>query len=95
MKLTEENRSIREKKPVPVPLCPPQIPHGLTPGSNPGRRGERAGTNRLSHGTAKREVNFQEVNVLWHLLGDVTGVMRVRRQASSGFADPAWRLLGE
>ena len=29
MKLTGENRSSREK-PVPVPLCPPQIPHGLT-----------------------------------------------------------------
>jgi hypothetical protein len=39
-------------KPVPVPLCPPQIPHGLTPGSNPGLRGDRPATNRLSHGTA-------------------------------------------
>jgi hypothetical protein len=28
MKLTGENRSTR-RKPVPVPLCPPQIPHGL------------------------------------------------------------------
>jgi hypothetical protein len=35
-----------------VPLCPPQIPHGLTPGSNPGLRGGRPATNRLSHGTA-------------------------------------------
>jgi hypothetical protein len=40
------------EKPVPVPLCPPQIPHGLTPGSNPGLRGERPVTNRPSHGTA-------------------------------------------
>jgi hypothetical protein len=30
MKLTWENRSSRGKKPVPVSLCPPQIPHGLT-----------------------------------------------------------------
>jgi hypothetical protein len=29
MKLTGKNRSTREK-PVPVPLCPPQISHGLT-----------------------------------------------------------------
>jgi hypothetical protein len=29
MKLTGENRQLREK-PVPVPLCPPQISHGLT-----------------------------------------------------------------
>jgi hypothetical protein len=39
-------------KPIPVPLCPPQIPHGLIPGSNPGLRGEKPATNRLSHGTA-------------------------------------------
>jgi hypothetical protein len=31
MKLTGKNRSTwGEKKPVPVSLCPPQIPHGLT-----------------------------------------------------------------
>jgi hypothetical protein len=45
---TEE---IREK-PVPVPHCPPQIPHGLVPGTNPGLRRERPATNDLSHGTA-------------------------------------------
>jgi hypothetical protein len=28
MKLTGENRQLGEK-PVPVPLCPPQISHGL------------------------------------------------------------------
>jgi hypothetical protein len=57
MKLTGENRS-NGGKPVPVPLCPPQIPHGLTPGSKLGLRGERPTTNRLSHGTAE----------LWQLL---------------------------
>ena len=29
MKLTRENPRTWGKKPVPVPLCPPQIPHGL------------------------------------------------------------------
>jgi hypothetical protein len=29
MQLTEENRQLGEK-PVPVQLCPPQTPHGLT-----------------------------------------------------------------
>jgi hypothetical protein len=37
MKLTGKNRQLGEK-PVPVPLCPPQIPYRLTPGSNPGLR---------------------------------------------------------
>jgi hypothetical protein len=40
------------EKLVPVSLCPPQIPYGLTPASNPGLCGERLATNRLSHGTA-------------------------------------------
>jgi hypothetical protein len=48
MKSTGENRQLGEK-PVPVPLCPPQISHGLDLGSNPGLRGERPATNRLSH----------------------------------------------
>jgi hypothetical protein len=51
MKSTGENRQLGAK-PVPVPLCPPQISHGLDLGSNPGLRGERPATNRLSHGTA-------------------------------------------
>jgi hypothetical protein len=45
------NRSTR-RKPAPVPLCPPKIPHDL--GSNPGRRGGKPATNRLSCGTAKQ-----------------------------------------
>jgi hypothetical protein len=51
MKLAGENRQLGEK-PVSVPLCPPQISHGLDLGSNPGLRGERPATNRLSRGTA-------------------------------------------
>jgi hypothetical protein len=40
------------RKTCPVPLCPPQISHGLDLGPNPGLRGERPATNCLSHGTA-------------------------------------------
>jgi hypothetical protein len=49
MRIGRGNRSTR-RKPAPVPLCPPQIPHDL--GSNPGRRGGKPATNRLSYGTA-------------------------------------------
>jgi hypothetical protein len=49
MRIGRGNRSIR-RKPAPVPLCPPQIPHDL--GSNPGRRGGKPATNRPSYGTA-------------------------------------------
>jgi hypothetical protein len=38
------------EKPVSVPLCPPQISHGLTRAQNPGLRGDRPATNHLSHG---------------------------------------------
>jgi hypothetical protein len=51
MRIGRGNRNTR-RKPAPVPLCPPQIPHDLTPGSNPGRRGGRPATNGLSYGTA-------------------------------------------
>jgi hypothetical protein len=49
MRIGRGNRSTR-RKPVSVPLCPPQIPHDL--GSNPGRRGGKPATNPLSYGTA-------------------------------------------
>jgi hypothetical protein len=49
MRIGRGNRSAR-KKPAPVPLCPPQIPHDL--GSNAGLRGGKPATNRLSYGTA-------------------------------------------
>jgi hypothetical protein len=51
MKATGENQQLGEK-PVPVPLCSPQISHGLDLGSNPGLRGDRPATKRLSHDTA-------------------------------------------
>jgi hypothetical protein len=48
----QEKTEVLGQKPAPVPLCPPQIPPWTDPGSNPGLRGERPTTNRLSHGTA-------------------------------------------
>jgi hypothetical protein len=47
------------EKPVTVPLCPPQIPHGLTQGSKAGLRGGRPAANRLSHGTVYWLFNLQ------------------------------------
>jgi hypothetical protein len=44
------NRSTR-RNPAPVPLCPPQTPHAC-PDANPGRRGGKPATNRLSYGKA-------------------------------------------
>jgi hypothetical protein len=51
MRIGRGNRSTR-RKPAPVSLCPPQIPHDLTPGSNRGCRGGMPVTNRLSYGPA-------------------------------------------
>jgi hypothetical protein len=51
MKIGKGNRSTRRKL-TPTPLCPPQIPLDQTPGSNPGRRGRKPATNRLSYGAA-------------------------------------------
>jgi hypothetical protein len=51
MKIGKENRSTR-RKPDPAPLCPLQIPHELDPVWNPGRRGGKPATNRLSYGAA-------------------------------------------
>ena len=61
MKLTVENRSTREKT-VPVPLCPPQIPHRLT--RNRARAsGGRPATNCLSHVTASNVTNISSREV--------------------------------
>jgi hypothetical protein len=49
VKIGRGNQSTRRKY-APVPLRPPQIPHDL--GSNPGHRGGKPATNRLSYGTA-------------------------------------------
>jgi hypothetical protein len=49
------NRST-QRKPAPVPLCPPQISTWFDPGSNPSRRVGKPGTNRLSYGTASESL---------------------------------------
>jgi hypothetical protein len=51
MKLTGENRSARGET-CPSATFSTTNPTGTNPGSNPGLRGERPATNRLSHGTA-------------------------------------------
>jgi hypothetical protein len=51
MKLTGENRSTREKT-CPSATLSTTNPTRPDPGSNPGLRGEKPATNRLSHGTA-------------------------------------------
>jgi hypothetical protein len=52
MKIGRRNQSNRRKS-APEPLCPPQIPLDQTPGSNPGPRGGKPATNRLSYGAAR------------------------------------------
>jgi hypothetical protein len=51
MKLTGENGSTRGKT-YPCATFSTTNPTWTDPGSNPGLRGERPATNRLSHGTA-------------------------------------------
>jgi hypothetical protein len=43
------------RKPAPMPLCGPQIPHDLI--SNPGCRGGKPATNRQNYDTADMDVN--------------------------------------
>jgi hypothetical protein len=50
------NRSAR-REPAAVPLCPPQIPHDLTWTRTRDRRGGKPATNRLSYGTAYRNLS--------------------------------------
>jgi hypothetical protein len=54
------------EKPVPVPLCPPKIPYGLTRGVNPGLSGDRPATNDLCHGTAQTYTYIQTQRHKWH-----------------------------
>jgi hypothetical protein len=48
MRIDRGNKSTW-RKPAPVPLSPPKIPHDLR--SNPGCHSEEPATNRLSYGT--------------------------------------------
>jgi hypothetical protein len=56
------NRSTR-RKPAPVPLCPPKTPH-TCPDANPGRRGGKPATNRLSYGTAFLMVLMESKSII-------------------------------
>jgi hypothetical protein len=47
-----------EKSPVPVPLCPSQIPYGLTQVRTRYLLGERPATNRMSRGTGSQTKKF-------------------------------------
>jgi hypothetical protein len=67
MKIGRENRSTR-RKPASAPLCPPQIPFDQTWGWNPGRRGGKPATNRLSYGAAETDVTIVPANSLWRLI---------------------------
>jgi hypothetical protein len=69
MKLTGENRQLGEK-PVPVPLCSPQMSHGFHLWSNPCLRSERPATNRLSHGTANKEqlLTTEQNKCYWYIM---------------------------
>jgi hypothetical protein len=49
MRIARGNRSTR-RKPAPVPLVPPKNPTRPDLGSNPGRRGGKPASNRLSYG---------------------------------------------
>jgi hypothetical protein len=67
------------EKPVPVPCCPPQIPHGPT------LSGERPVTKRLSHGTAllKRLVIEIHVTVKWgNILPSSVYVTKIQRDVT-------------
>ena len=56
MKLTGENRSTRGKT-CPSATLSTTNPTWTDRGSNPGLRGERPATNRLSHGTAYTRIS--------------------------------------
>jgi hypothetical protein len=61
------------EKAVPVLLCPPQIPHWLTPGSNPGLRGGRPATIlKLSLLSVIVDCNPSKMN--WHITNKIDNV---------------------
>jgi hypothetical protein len=87
-------------KPVSVPLCPPQIPHGLTPGSNPGLGGERPATNRLSHRTTTT-VRVSYTRVFREKCASVANVSRcifvlafMKEYVGANFRAPVYRRTG-
>jgi hypothetical protein len=69
MRIGRRNRSTR-RKPTPVPFYTPQIPYYS--GSNPGRRGGKPATNRLSYGTALH-TEFDETPSVYEAWPTTTG----------------------
>jgi hypothetical protein len=65
MMISRGNCSTR-RKPAPVPICPPQIPHDL--GSNPGCRGGKPATNRLSYAKANLCIKAISTRITLHLI---------------------------
>jgi hypothetical protein len=66
-----------------VLLFPPQIPHRLTPRSNPGLRGERPATNSLSHGTAVSQTLWRLVTCLQTLYWQKTDLLQFAKCAKT------------
>jgi hypothetical protein len=62
-----------EKRPVPVPLCSPQIPK-TDPGANPDLVGEKPEPNRLSHCTAVVYCKCWYHSAIWIKKANQTGV---------------------
>jgi hypothetical protein len=70
MMIGRGNRSTR-KKSAPVWLCPPQFPHAC-PEANPGRRGAKPTTNRLSYARALSHLVFETFTLLQIRFGNVS-----------------------
>jgi hypothetical protein len=89
MKLTGENRSTREK------TCPSATfsisnPTWTDPGSNPGLRGERPATNRLSHGTALMNV-CSNCMVKWQWTWNSSAVGKIDEGRWSRWSRTQWQ----
>jgi hypothetical protein len=77
MMIGRGNRSTR-RKPAPVPLCPPQIPHAARTRTRAAAVGSQRLTNRLSYGTAFSKVGNRSnkdvrsfVHINQWLMGDL------------------------
>jgi hypothetical protein len=83
MRIGKGDHSTR-RKPAPVPLCPPQIPHDLTPSSNAGRlRGEPAAVVMLCYSSTYLAHSLQ--------LPTLSNFATVREKPTSVFSIPEQR----
>jgi hypothetical protein len=84
-----------QSKPGPVPLCPPHTPHGLTRSSNPGPRGGKPATDRLSYGKAiiqhyeNRSHQWQAEN---HIICAYMNILQGGNTSESN-NDMSWRMV--